>query len=241
MLKQENIYLLKCICCSFHLWPRWQQLLGIRNHNLDYVLVKETLCVFLLGNDKSFLLFIYDSLWVKSPQVFLFHSSIRTWEKISGIFLKSSKSTTFLLFLICIGVMAWWVLTQKKVKIIFPENNFIFSEWVPTTLSVPIFLSQNSSKHRKVFSSCGNSKWMKSERKMIEGIQVDDWFIVFKYFFPSWILVLLISNLFFSCLIFPQLWQYSWSQMWVHFLKMPVVEAGKQVGKNHQRNLWSLG
>lgn len=82
---------------------------------------------------------------------------------------------------------------------------------------------------------------MERERQTMEGFQVDGWFIVFKLFFFCLDIALLFSNLFFSCLIFPQLWQYTWSQMWVHYLKMPAVEVGKKVGKNHQRNLWSLG
>lgn len=84
--------------------------------------------------------------------------------------------------------------------------------------------------------------WMDEKRKENDRRDSSWWLIhCFKIIFPSWILVLLFSNLFFSYLIFPQLWQYSWSQMWVHFLKMPAVEAGKQVGENDQRNLSSLG
>lgn len=76
-------------------------------------------------------------------------------------------------------------------------------------------------------------KWSKGFKLVTDSL--------FLNIFPCLDIALLFSNLFFSCLIFPQLWQYSWSLMWVHYLKMPAVEAGRQMGKNHQRNLWSLG
>lgn len=137
--------------------------------------------------------------------------------------------------------MAWWVLIQEKVKIRFPEINFIFSEMVPTTISVPIFLSQNFSKHRKVFSSCGNSKWMKRERKMIKGIQVDDWFIAFKEFF--------LPGYWFCCFLTCFLViLYSLSYGSIPGDKCECTSSKCQQwklvskwGKNHQRNLWSLG
>lgn len=93
--------------------------MGISNHNLDYVLVKETLCVIFLGNEKSFLLFIYDSVWVKSPQVFLFHSSIRTWEKMTGIFHIPSNLPPFFSFL---SALEWWhdgYSYRRKLKLDF--------------------------------------------------------------------------------------------------------------------------
>lgn len=124
-------------------------------------------------------MFIYGSFWMKSPQVFLFPSSIRTWEKISGIFLKSFKSATFLLLL------EWWhdgYSYRRRLKLDLLKIILYCLNGYPLLWHYP-FLSQNFSKHRKVFSSCGNSKWMKRESKMIEGIPVDDWFIVLKYFF----------------------------------------------------------
>lgn len=111
----------------------------------------------------------------------------------------------------------------------------MFSEWVPTTLSAPTNLAKISLSMGKPFlheeiingwKERGN--WWNGFKMMTDSLFLNTFF----FFSPSCLDIgLLFSNLFFSCLIFPQLWQYSWSQTWVHYLKMPAVEAGKQVGK----------
>lgn len=94
--------------------------LGISNHNLDYFLMNQSICIFswAIRNPSKWL--SMTAFQVKKPWTFLFLSSIKTWDRVTGIFLKSSKSATFLLFLICARLMAWWVLILEKVTIEFP-------------------------------------------------------------------------------------------------------------------------
>lgn len=147
---------------------------------------------------------------------------------------------SFFYFFSFFSVLEWWhdgYSYRRRLKLHFLKLILYSLKGYPLLCQFPFFkpkfLQVQKSLHVEILNGWKEKgKWLKGFKLMTH---------CFKIFFPSWILVLLFSNLFFSCLIFPQLWQYSWSQMWEHFLKMPVVEAGKQVGKNHQRNLWSLG
>lgn len=178
---------------------------------------------------------------MKSPCIFLFPILLRLERGWQGFFWHPPNLPNFFSFpsvLECWrdGYSYWRKLKLNSLKIILYSLN------VSSLLCQHPWLWLKFLQAWERLCSRGDSKWMQRERKMIKGFQVDNWFIGFKHFFFSCLdIALLFSNLFFSCLIFPQLWQYSWSQMWVHYLKMPAVEAGKQVGEKSPEESLKLG